>query len=431
MESYKNILKATSLFGGVHGLTIVLNLIRTKIAAELLGPAGTGLNSIYNETRELIHSTTNLGLDASGIRNISKSYESWRNAKTKEEKAICQTEMLSEISLLRSWVILLATLGTFLCMLLAEPLSFFTFDDLNHTWGYVLLSPAIGFSTMVCGELTILKATRRIKLVAFISVMFVLLGILISLPLYYYLGIDGVLPALIVLFAAETLFIISFSYRRYKPVFCFQRDSLKKGLPILKLGIAFALSGMFTHGTQLAIRSFFNQLGGLEMVGLYGAGYSMMIYVSGIAFASLDSDYFPRLAGIFNNLAERRATVNRQIKVTGLLSLVSVAVCIPLLPYIIPILTTDEFLPVVPMTQIAMVSLVFRAIYLPYSFLNLAAGASKLFLVLELTSNIIILLCVLPGYYYGGLTGAGFGLLVAQIIDTIISFIVAKVKYGL
>ena len=62
-KDYSNILKATSLFGSVQGLNILINIVRTKLVAMLLGPAGVGLNSIYNETRELVHSTTNLGLE--------------------------------------------------------------------------------------------------------------------------------------------------------------------------------------------------------------------------------------------------------------------------------------------------------------------------------------------------------------------------------
>ncbi len=438
MESYKNIFKATSLFGGVSGLKLVLNLVRNKIAAELLGPAGTGLNSIYNETRELIHSTTNLGLDISGIRNISKSYEKWRTAKVENEKLLYHEELLDEISLLRSWVMLLAIVGSVFCLTMAMPLSFFTFQNLEHTLGYMFLSPAVGFSTLVCGELTILKATRHLKLVATLSVVFVLFAIVISLPLYYFLRINGVLPALVLLFLAEVLAVLYCSYKHYKPHFCFQFEQLKKGLPVLKLGIAFAIAGMFTHGTQLGIKSFFNTTDdGTALIGLYAAGYGIVMQVAGVLFAALDNDFFPRLAGIFGNLEERRTTVYQQIKVTLPISLLAVAICIPALPILLPLLNSEQYLPAIPMAQFAMAGLVFRAIYLPFSYLNLAAGASRTFLCLELISNAIILACVIPCYYYfeysgyNGLTGVGLGLLIAQIIDTIISYAIAKIKYGL
>ena len=86
MESYKKIYKASGLFGSAQGFGILLNLVRTKLVALLLGPTGIGLNSIYNETRELMHSASNLGMDVSGIRGISQSYELWLNAESEEEK---------------------------------------------------------------------------------------------------------------------------------------------------------------------------------------------------------------------------------------------------------------------------------------------------------------------------------------------------------
>ncbi len=428
METYKNILKVTSLFGTVYGLKIVLNIVRTKIAALLLGPTGIGLNSIYNETRELLHTSTNLGLDVSGIRGISRRYEEWRNAQEECEKALIKAQMEGEISLLRSWVLLLALVGTLVCMLLAEPLSYFTLHDCSHVWAYVLLAPAVGLSTIVCGEMTILKATRRIALVATLSVFFVILAIIISLPLYYCWGTNGIIPALILLYLGEAILVMVVSYRRYKPRFSFNRKDLRPGIPTLQLGIAFALSGMFTHGTQLAIKSFF---GDPALTGLYSAGYTTMATVGSIVFASLDSDFYPRLAGIFSNISERRTTVFRQIRVAFSMILVVALFVIVFLPYLIPILYSDDFSPIVPMAQIAMVSLMFRAFYLPFSILNLAAGESRLYLVLEIVSNAIIIVCVLPAYHWFGLTGIGIGILIAQIIDTIISYIVAKVKYGI
>ena len=89
-SSYKKLLKVMTLFGSVQGLSIVMNLVRAKFAAELLGPAGVGLNSIYNETREFIHSTTNIGMDQSGTREIARNSD---------------TENLADsVTLTRSWI---------------------------------------------------------------------------------------------------------------------------------------------------------------------------------------------------------------------------------------------------------------------------------------------------------------------------------------
>lgn len=44
-NAYANILKYTSLFGGVQALSILVALVRNKLVAVLLGPMGVGLLS--------------------------------------------------------------------------------------------------------------------------------------------------------------------------------------------------------------------------------------------------------------------------------------------------------------------------------------------------------------------------------------------------
>ena len=47
-NSYSHILKYTSLFGGVQMLNILIGLVRNKLVAVLLGPAGMGLVALFS-----------------------------------------------------------------------------------------------------------------------------------------------------------------------------------------------------------------------------------------------------------------------------------------------------------------------------------------------------------------------------------------------
>lgn len=431
MESYKKIYKASGLFGSAQGFSILLNLVRTKLVALLLGPTGIGLNSIYNETRELMHSASNLGMDVSGIRGISQSYELWLNAESEEEKRQRKSRIEEEICLLRSWVLILAMFGTLICMLLAEPISYLTFKDLEHTWNYVLLSPVIGLSTMICGELAVLKAMRCLKTIASVSVVNVILAIITTIPLYYFWGIKGIIPAFILLYISQLLIITWFSYRIQPPSFSFNRQRLANGLPMLVLGVSFALTGMINHGAQLSIRTFINHHGGIELVGLFNAGYTIFSMLGSIAFASLDSYFFPQLSGIFSDVEQRRKTIFRQVKVTLSIILPVILIIAFLLEWLIPLLFSHDFDPVIPMARIAIAGLCFRAIYLPLAYLPLSAGDSKIFLCLELLSAIILTGSVITGFYYYNLMGAGIGLLISTFSDMCISLIVAKTRYKL
>ena len=73
--SYSHIIKYTGLFGGVQFLTILLGIARNKLVAMLLGPSGMGLVSLFNSTTKMMSDATGLGIQTSGVRNMSDAYQ--------------------------------------------------------------------------------------------------------------------------------------------------------------------------------------------------------------------------------------------------------------------------------------------------------------------------------------------------------------------
>ena len=53
-NSYRSILKGTSIFGGVQIFQIAVNLIRGKFVAMFLGPTGMGISSLFNSSGQKI-----------------------------------------------------------------------------------------------------------------------------------------------------------------------------------------------------------------------------------------------------------------------------------------------------------------------------------------------------------------------------------------
>ena len=416
--AYKNIFKATTLFGGVQGLTIIMGLIRTKFVALLIGPAGVGLNSIYNETRELVHETTNCGMDQSGVRDISKSYEKLTNAKTKDEIALCKAELKRQISLLRSWELLLGMLGIFITILLAQPLSLMTFQDTEHTWGYILLSPAVALSTITCGELVVLKAIRKLKTVALLSTLNIFFALFITLPIYYYWRLQGVLPAILSTCLVSALTTVYASYRYSQPIFNWSWRELKHGVPMLKLGACFVLTGMMAHGMELLIMSHINNLSNEVTVGLYRAGYTITGTYAALLFNAVSTDFFPRLSGVVDDIKKRNTAVCQQMEVLLMLVGPMTVALLVAMPILVPILYSNSFIEMIPMARISVFGVLLGAIYIPAAYLPLAAGDSKMFLLVETISTITMTM-ILIGFTHGGLFGAGVGKVISASIDVV------------
>lgn len=416
--AYKNIFKATTLFGSVQGLTIIMGLIRTKFVALLIGPAGVGLNSIYNETRELVHETTNCGMDQSGVRDISKSYEKLTNAKTTDEIALCKAELKKQISLLRSWELLLGMLGIFITILSAQPLSLMTFQDTEHTWGYVLLSPAVALSTITCGELVVLKAIRKLKTVALLSTLNIFLALFITLPIYYYWRLQGILPAILASCLASAFTTVYASYRYSQPIFNWSWRELKHGIPMLKLGACFVLTGIMAHGMELLIMSHINNLSNEVTVGLYRAGYTITGTYAALLFNAVSTDFFPRLSGVVDDIKKRNTAVCQQMEVLLMLVGPMTVALLVAMPILVPILYSNSFVEMIPMARISVFGVLLGAIYIPAAYLPLAAGDSKMFLIVETISTITMTM-ILVGFTYDGLFGAGVGKVISASIDVI------------
>ncbi|MBO5640971.1 MAG: oligosaccharide flippase family protein [Prevotella sp.] len=421
--AYKNIFKATTLFGGVQGLNILLNLARTKLVAIFLGPAGVGLSSIFNETRELIHESTNLGMDQSGVREISVAYEQWKETGNREP-------LNNSITLVRTWVALFALLGALVCLLFAYPLSLATFGNADHWINYMLLSPAVAMATITCGEMAILKATRKLKVIASLSTINILVGACTNIPLYYLYGMRGIIPAIMLFGLCQMIIVMYFSFKDTPPKLRFEKTFLLIGKPMLILGGAFVIQGFLEHGTKLAIQAFINNRGSLEDVGFYNTSTMIISVYLGIFASSIAADYYPRLSGIFADERKRALTVSRQIDVIQMLTAPMLMMFLVGAHIIVPLLLSEEFTGIIPILEIALASCLMRSVSQPLAFMPLAAGNSKMFLFVDIIDFSIMFACYTTCYALFGLIGLAYGICLYNLADLLWVVICMKYKYN-
>src|SRR5690554_6822319 len=125
-SSYRQIVKATSLFGGVQFFQIIISVIRSKFVAILLGPAGMGVVGLLTATTGLVAGLTNFGLGTSAVKNIS------------EAKATDNYERISTvISVVRRLVWITGILGAVVTLVFSPWLSQFTFGNKDYTIAFI------------------------------------------------------------------------------------------------------------------------------------------------------------------------------------------------------------------------------------------------------------------------------------------------------
>lgn len=418
-DSYGHVLKYTGIFGGVQGLNIIIGLVRNKITALLLGPAGMGLASLLNSAVNFISQATNLGISFSAIKHISELYDQGDTA-----------EMKRFIKIVRAWSLVAALLGMIVCIAAGPLLNNLSFSWGDHTLHFIMLSPAVALMAITGGETAILKATRKLKALAVVQLWSVAASLLISVPLYWLFGWAGIVPVIILMALASMIITVAYSYRMYPLRLCGAKGLLGEGMEMVRLGVAFIMSGIMTSGAEMLLRALLNAEADLDIVGLYNAGFMLTVTYSGMVFSAMETDYFPRLSAANHDNQAMKTIANRQIEVSLLIVAPMLTLLITALPLVIPMLYSHKFSPVVPMAQIAAMSMYFRAITLPIAYMTLAKSHSKAFFVLETISAAAQVAGVLGGYHLMGLTGTGAGLLFSYIFELIIIYAYAHTRYA-
>lgn len=414
---YGTILKYIGLFGGVQGLQMLLSIVRTKCAAVLIGTVGVGMLDLYNRALDLLSNTANLGLPFSAIRHLAA-------VSAKGDEA----ELVAEIGRVRRWTLLTALLGFLLTLGLAPLLGRFAFHAAGHAFDFVLLAPTTAMLIVFGGEVAILKGVRRLGALARVSAVGALVTLVVAVACYAMLGLRGVLPAICLSALGQLIVVLVATCRRYPYAACLRSRYLGRGL--LGLGVAYTLAGIAGTGAELAVRSLVAQYGSVAQVGLYSAGFLLCVTYSRLIFIAMDADYFPRLSAVMGQTDVRNATINRQVDVCLLLMAPFLVLFMGLMPVLVPLLYSQQFVAAIPMAVCASFYLFFKAISAPVAYMPLARGDARVYLLLELTYDVLFVLLVWQGYRHAGLMGAGWALSLANLLDVLLILTLYGRLYG-
>ncbi len=419
-NSYKSIAKATSLFGGVQVFQIILNLVRGKIIALLLGASGMGVNSLLVSSITMINNISGLGLNFSAVREISKSSE------TGDINKISVT-----IKIFRRWLILTSALGSIIVICFSPALSHFAFKNQNYTWAFILLSVMLVFNTLTTGNTALLQGTRNLKSFAKLSLTGSLIALCISSPLYYFWGIKAIVPSLILASAVSYLFSVYYTSKlKTTSVNVSTKKTISSGLEMVKLGITMMGATFIGSLVNYLVNTFICSYGSTADLGLYQAGMSITSQSVGLVFTAMSIDFFPRLAAISDDNFKIKKMVNQQGEITLLLAtpvLILLALTAPLL---IRILLSSEFMPITTFIRVLALGMAFKASSYSIGAISFAKGDKKTFFLLEgCYTNISTLLFNIVGYWLGGLIGLAYSFLFMHITYFLVINIVTAKLY--
>lgn len=418
-KRYNHILKYTGLFGGIQIFNIIIQLVKNKLVALIIGPQGIGLQDILNRATTLIYNLTNFGIGFSAVKVLSEAFE-----KNESEK------ITSTICLIRNRSILTGCFGTIICIILSPLISYLSFSTSYNYKYFLFLSPVILFLSVGGGETAILKAVRKLNQLAFNTFISTLICLIVAAPIYYFFKIRGVIPVIflcgLLIFVCQIVITNKiYPWKKY-----YRSTKITGEVPMLKSGIAFMTAAVIDNFAGILIRNFIQDTGSLDEAGIYTSGFTQLYYLSTLIFSTTDSDYYPRLAGVGGNNEKMKFTACRQIEIFVLITAPILIFYSIILPYAVEIFYSKQFVKAIPLTICAIYSVFFKAITYPLNYFPLAKEDFSIFIIMELFYNFCVIVGVCAGYKYYGMYGAGIGLSMSAFIEAIALSIFYRAKYS-
>jgi len=398
-NSYRQILRSTSIIGGASVINILIGLLRTKVAAILLGPAGVGLIGLLQNLMATAAAVSSWGFGNVGTRQIAEA------AGREDVAAIAAARRA-----LFWGTLILAGIGGTVLWLLRAPLAERVLDDPGRASdvGWLALGVILG---MVSGTQTaLLNGLRRIGDLARVSVLSGVLGTVLGIAALWLWGSKGLL--VFVLATPLSTFLVGMVYVSRLPKVGIARTPLPMLLDqwrvLAKLGGAFMAAGVITLVAQLLVRTLVQRELGSPALGQFQAAWTVSMTYLGVVLGAMSTDYYPRITAAIHDHAAVNRMVNEQTEVALLLAGPLLLGMLALAPWVIELLYSREFADAVVILRWQVLGDLLKIAAWPLAYIILAAGDGRGYMLTEAFAMAVFVGLVWIGLPIIGLQSTGF-----------------------
>lgn len=419
------VVKTMWLFSWVQLVAIACSVVRTKLVAIWIGTAGIGILGLFNTALDTIMTLTQLGLRESSVRNIASAKDGWQLSRI--------------VTVVRRWAWMLGIAGAFLTLILSPWLSDITFGTQRYAICFIILSAAVLLAAVTNGELAVMQGVGKLNFIARASVIGTLGGLLVSVPILYCLGDDGIVWSILAYFVCQAVAVLvmkTTASAAKMPTRAADgsdspslRDTFKEGKEFITLGIYMTVSIFIAMAVNYIFLAYLNHEEGMSQVGQYQAGYTIVSKYMGLIFTAIGMEFFPRLSKVQQSVSRCSTFVSHEIMIALIVILPGATAMMALDDVIIRLLYSDEFLPTAGYLNFALAGTAFRAVSWCMAYTLLARGDGKVYLLTELLSGAAFLILSWAGNRLGGLSGLGVAYALWFVLYTVITGVVYFRRY--
>lgn len=413
-SSYTQILKASSIMGGAAGIKLLLGMVGIKFAAVLIGATGIGLIASFAAAQGVVGTIAGLGIQSSAVREVAAAVGK------NDEQAIGRIAL----SLRRvCWLTGLVGMGG---MMAFSPLiSQLSFGSQQYTEDIAALSIVILMGNISGGQMALLQGMSRVGDLARANIFGAVFATIAAVCFYAWLGLRGIVPAVIATSVMYLLLSCFFARRVSIPkVTLGWRETIDEVGGMVQLGLAVMLSGLLSSVLSYITVILITQQVGLGAVGIYSAAFALSGAFVNFVLSAMGADYYPRLTALTHDHTAMSQLVNEQTEVGVLLAVPGLMATMALAPWAVQIFYTSEFFPAVELLQWFVLGCLGRVISWPLGYVMLASGKSRLFLTTEAAFIVIHGVLIALGLFVFGIVGVAIAFFVTYVAYTIAARIV-------
>lgn len=407
--------------GAASVLNILSGLIKMKLAALLLGPAGVGLIGLYQSFVQTGGVIASLGFGTVGTRQIAAA------------EAEGGAAAVGPVRQALFWGTLgLSLIGGLLFLAASGWLARYVLGSPQLRQDVAWLSLGVVLTVAAGSQGALLTGLRRIGDLARVQVAAGVLGTVVGALAIWVWGLGGVL--VLVLAAPLLTFAVGHFYvarleRPQGPRPC-PRAMAATWRQLATLGIPFMLSGLITTLANLTVRTLVQRELGNDDLGQFQAAWSIgMMYLS-FVLAAMATDYFPRLSAVIGDRDKAINFVNEQTEVALVLCGPVILAMLALAPLVVHILYTAEFMPTIEILRWQLLGDLLKIISWPLGFVLLASGAGRSFIFAELAGMGVFVGVVMIGLPLGGVIATGVGFLLLYVVYLPVVYVICWRRIG-
>lgn len=374
-NSYKDIMKATSVIGAVQVIRLFFGLIRNKLIALFFGPAGIGVWGLYLSFIEMMQSAASLGLEKSAVKQIAES-----PSDTQKRNLAIQVSQYA------------VAVFSFICSVFvatfASEISISLFDSTDYKVGVWACSAVIFINSVTAIIKAVLNGLSEIKALAISQLMGVLLGNVFVFACLPFFPISAI-PFYFLVISVAAFIPVFLSYRSLGIAWVGSTllESMTTLAQLMKLGLAFWVSAFFmaliTYMINLHLKDEFS----LEVVGIYQASWAISNLYIGVILSSMGVVFFPKVCRTINDDHETRKVINDQVEFGLLVSLPFLLMFFIFAPVFLKVLYSSDFEVGESIIRWLILGVIIRLFGFPFGYALMAKGHSLLYVVAQVIFN--------------------------------------------